>query len=57
MDPNVLEREETKKQRKICFWKEKGGENSMTQSTAARILCILYSRGEVEGERGTMREL
>ena len=29
----------------------------MSQSTAARILCILHARGEVEGVRGTIRAI
>ena len=39
------------------FWKEEGGESSMSQSTAARIPCVLHARGEVEGVRGTIRAI
>lgn len=56
------EKKKKKKERKhqrgkfASFWKEKGGE-SMTQSTAARIRCILRARGDVEGRGRTMRKI
>ena len=56
----MLERRDKKRQKKknrgtfASFWKKKGGESSMSQSTAAR---ILHARGEVEGDRRAIREL
>lgn len=52
----LLEREDKKKKKKTgtfaSFWKEKGGESSMSQSTAA-----LHVREEVEGDRRALREI
>lgn len=36
------------------IWKENGGENSMTQSTAAPMLCAWHAGGEAEGDRREM---
>lgn len=39
------------------FWEENGGESSMSQSTAAVLLCVLHARRGVGEDRGAVRAI